>query len=155
MVMNNLNSGVCSHSSPNMWQEFIIFEIDDHEQSHEILKLSCDLNGFELVELQGSWEGEVNPSFILPADQFFRTGPVNDTGDRTPSIGALFCSEQDCVLHISKPEKRARAWRDATLLYQNGKVVPIGKFKQVSGSVAKRKQGWTHNPNNGGWWICE
>ena len=147
MVMNNLNSGVCSHSSPNMWQEFIIFEIDDPNYRKKLVQ-SCEDQGFQLTELVGSWEGEQNPSYILSANDFRE-------GSEGESIGAVFCSEQDCVLHISKPEKRARAWRDARLLYQNGKVVPIGKFKQVSGSVAKRKQGWTHNPNNGGWWICE
>jgi len=144
----NMNSGVCSHSNPTIWQDYIIFEIDDHQSNCFELKLSCTQQGFGLVELEGCWKGEVNPSFILPAKEFF----AGATGE---SIGSRFCLEQECVLHIGPPEKRARAWRDATLLYTNGKTESIGKFKQVAANVAKEQSGWTRNPNNGAYWICE
>ena len=143
----NMNSGVCSHSSPTIWQDFIIFEIDT-ELDHELLVESCRRRKFDLVELRGSWMGVENPSYILPALQFLQ-------GADDESIGAVFCWEQDCVLHISAPEKRARAWRDATLLYTKGKFERIGKFKQVRKADAMKHDSWTHNPNNGGWWICE
>ena len=150
MSMNqmNMSSGVCSHSHRMVWRDYIIFEIDDYEAEVEVLKLSCTQQGFDLVELEGCWKGEVNPSFILPAKEFFAGG----TGE---SIGSKFCLEQECVLHIGPPEKRARAWRDATLLYPKGFGESVGKFKQVAPDVAKEQSGWTRNPNNGAYWICE
>ena len=143
----NTKSGVCSHSSPYMWQEFVIFAIDNHEERNDLF-IWCAARQINITELEGLWEDEEETSYIVTAKDFF----YDYDG---PSLGTVWCQEQVCVLHLSKPEKRSRAWRDATMLYTKGGIEAIGKFKQVPAKVAQERAGWTHNPNNGGWFIVE
>ena len=151
----NMNSGVCSHSNPTIWQEFVIFSIDACEfdtpgnmERAIAFEQWCKLSGLFPVRLIGSYKGQAEHSWIIPAEIFFKTAAGNE-------MSAGWCSNQESVMHLSKPEKRARAWRDARLLYQSGDFESIGKFKQVAADVAKEQSGWTHNPNNGAYWICE
>ena len=143
----NTKSGVCSHSSPDMWQEFIIFAIDNPEERNDLF-LWCAHRDINVTKLKGKWENEEEISYIVSAKDFF----YDYDG---PSLGTVWCPYQVCVLHLSKPEKRSRAWRDATLLYTKGNIEAVGKFKQVPAVIAKERDAWTHNPNNGGWFIVE
>ena len=151
----NTSSGVTTHSTPDIWQEFVIFSIDDCEfdtpgntERAFAFEQWCKLSGLSPVRLIGSYKGQSEHSWIIPAETFFKTAVGNE-------MAAEWCSNQESVLHLSKPEKRARAWRDANLLYQSGDFVGIGKFKNVTSSEAKAREAWTHNPNNGAYWICE
>lgn len=157
-MQNNINSGVTGHSTPEIWQEFVIFSIDGAEltklDANRVAKdfeHYCSLHDIQPVQLFGSYEGVLEYSWILPADVFFRTGKGNE-------IAALWCNNQESVLHLSKPEKRARQWRDATLLFlpsNSSGLKPIGKFKQVKESEARKHIAWTHNPNTNAYYICE
>lgn len=155
----NIKSGVCSHSSPDMWQEFVIFAIDPCEHGHytnEYFEDWCKCLELPVTRLQGCYDGEEETSFIMTAQDFFTARPErNDL-----SVGGIWCKEQESVLHLSKPEKRSRMWRSAFLLMSDKadsdeKVKHLGYFKQVRKADAVSRDAWTHNPNNGGWFICE
>lgn len=148
----NTKSGVCSHSSPDAWQSFVIFAVDDCLGAENFTDW-CATVGLSVTELQGSYKGEEETSYIMPASDFFDKLP----GKRGHSVGSLWCRGQESVLHLSPPEKRSRMWRTAYLLLSDKaiKIKHLGKFKQVRKTDAMKHDSWTHNPNNGGWFICE
>lgn len=152
---HNTKSGVCSHSSPDAWQSFVIFAVDDC-LGEENFTDWCATVGLSVTELQGSYKGEEETSYIMPTSEFFG-------GGFGLSVGSLWCRDQESILHLSKPEKRSRMWRTAYLMYNNRQntdgpiraVEHLGYFKQVRKADARWHRSWTHNPNNGGWFICE
>lgn len=152
MSQSSLNSGVTSHSTLDIWQKFVIMSIDneDNRLVRDGFEAFCREHHIDAVEVQGSYKGTTEHSWVIPYTQWFANFEL---------IHKIYTKGQESVLVLSSPEKRSRLWRDAELWYftcgKIGAIQPIGKFKQVSKKIALKHDGWTHNPNNNAYWIVE
>lgn len=157
----NARGGVTGHSAPSHWLAYVLFAIDNPKLETHFLEL-CSFHNIPVTKLRGSWEGVEEDSYCVP----FK--------DLKKNMNAIlpFIEGQDCVMIIDRPETRSRAWRDAYLVYLDienpaygemavrlgDRYYPlyrIGNFKQVPERIAMSRDGWTYNPNNKAFFICE
>lgn len=141
----NPKSGVAGHSTPDIWQEFVVFAVDNDA--------AFQVDFPNAVVLNGCYKGETETSYIVSHTDFI------------PIELSNHLNNQESILYLEKPEKRSDLRRKAYLYYQDkpkgvwGTFIAdeefIGYMVQVPKAEALTYDAWTHNPNNGAYWVCK
>ncbi|MBL4795830.1 MAG: hypothetical protein JKY50_00295 [Oleispira sp.] len=148
--MDSSNDGVCGHSSDLYWKEKVIFSIDYQDVERKWLEFTLILGAKDIwyKELQGVYEGQAERSLVVLDEDFF--------SDEFPMS---YLKYQECVLHLSEPEKKYNGRPTGTLLYNgdgNGYLEShMGLFTHVAQREALDNGDYTYDPSNASYFICK
>lgn len=138
----NQNGGVCNHSTPAHWKPLVIFCVGNKPAVDAEFQRSMDQLGVGYKVLQGSYKGVTETSYCITLDDFEHV--------------ADWIVDEESVLMLSAPEKRRRGWRAACLLYPStGATEDLGIFRDCTEAEAMACDGWTYDPSQGAYFICE
>lgn len=137
--------GICSHSSPEFWDEFVIFAVGDDDAVLSNFKEFCKDHNIGFKQMQGAWRGNVETSFIVNKRNL---SCIKEHG---------WLSEQESILHLSGMQRlgaRHAFCRVATLEWiDTGQIDLLGWFMQCNRDEALGKQGYTYDPADDSYWI--
>lgn len=143
---SHAGSGVCGHSTTEFWAEYVVVSVGNTPIIDAAFKTFCLVWGIPYKSLMGSYKGQTETSFILPAASL-------------PTIARhAWLNEQESILHLSMPRNKGGGQfeRDATLIFMaDGHAESIGRFKQTGREKAMAQDAWTFCPLTGTYWICE
>lgn len=126
--------------------EYVIFSIDDVNDTHALAKFlrhidtarAMDKMQGKMVHCIGSWEGELEPSFLMRWDDF-----------QEHVIGRGFVEDQDAILVVHGDKMQA------VLHNKDGSRTFIGRMKETDAATAMQQQGFTYRPDLGKYWIVD
>lgn len=139
-------SGVSGHSSDGFWAEYCIYSVGNDKIIDAAFKTWCLHNRIGFKELVGSYKGETESSFISLA------------ANMPALIAAGWLEGQESVLHLGNPKNfgGGKFKRPATLVFMaDDSRVSLGMFRQTSRELALKADGWSFDPSNSTYWICE
>lgn len=139
------NSGVCTHSADNFWQDYAVFSVGDHGVNDGAFIAYCKDNNLPFKPLEGSYKGVKETSFIMPRKSY----------ERALKDGWLV--GQESVLLLSTPHSLGggQSYRDATLLFlETGDTLALGHFVPRHKDYALAQEAWTFDPATGTYFVC-
>lgn len=133
--------GVCAHSSAEGMKSFVIFAIDEGNNSTVFEDWMAEhAIGFKV--LHGVYKGSAETSYIVNTDNFVR---IRAGG---------FVANQESFLYLTAMQKDG--CRRAFLRYQNNDVVEeLGKFYETTREYAQKCENSTYDLSSNTYWITE
>lgn len=124
-------------------EQFVIFAVD--KGSDDILTAALYLHEIGFKELEGSYKGERETSYIVNARNW----------ERIRSFWPI--ENQESILHLGP---FLNGGREATLYYASSlhdqsNEQPLGTFRQTTKEYALKQDAWTFDPSETAYFICE